>query len=120
MAQSGFVSPVSEGTRLLDSAFEHQFPSLSRRLFRLMFVAGARPNLMKIAPLFRAFAAHLDIASALTTDDSIVWVWHQHQGVRKSGKVPRLWDGKATDRCLEAIIRALDPRPSTGFRLGER
>ena len=44
-----------------------------------------------------------------TTYESIVRAWHEMKKNMPTGKIPRFWDGKAADRCVEAIHSALAP-----------
>ena len=57
MAQAESVFPASQNGRLdLLSTLEHVAPNLPDHPLRILCIAGARPNFMKIAPLFRVFA----------------------------------------------------------------
>jgi UDP-N-acetylglucosamine 2-epimerase (non-hydrolysing) len=47
-----------------------------------------------------------------TTYQSIVSAWQEMKGNTPSGKIPRFWDGKAAERCVEAIRSALAPASS--------
>jgi UDP-N-acetylglucosamine 2-epimerase (non-hydrolysing) len=42
-----------------------------------------------------------------TTYDSILKAWHDLKTNPPSGRVPRFWDGKAAERCVEAVGEAL-------------
>jgi UDP-N-acetylglucosamine 2-epimerase (non-hydrolysing) len=47
-----------------------------------------------------------------TTYESIVRAWQEMRENPPSGKIPRFWDGKAAERCVEAIRSALAPASS--------
>ena len=58
------------------------------RSYTIALAAGARPNFMKVAPLHHALAAR-EILS----------------GKAKKGRVPPLWDGKASGRIAAILLR---------------
>ena len=62
-----------------------------KRKYKLILVAGARPNFMKIAPIIRS----LKLEEIL-------------KGNGKKGKVPDLWDGKAAGRIVSILAGELE------------
>ncbi len=54
---------------------------------KIINVVGARPNLMKTAPLMEAYEAYADISAGQ---------WPQ-------SRTPELWDGKAAQRIVKTI-----------------
>ncbi len=59
---------------------------------KIFLVSGARPNLMKVAPIMRAIQQH-------NTAFKIV-----NQGGKK-GSCPLLWDGQTAERIVEVLAR---------------
>jgi len=58
-------------------------------------VAGARPNFMKIAPIIRTLNSRKGILEAFKKFE---------QGLQKEGKIPELWDGKASERIVDVLV----------------
>jgi UDP-N-acetylglucosamine 2-epimerase len=80
---------------------------------KLLLVAGARPNFMKIAPLVhdteRPVTLHVR-SNRLTGLDRLAGDIHKVLSEKKSkGRVPKLWDGKAGERILRELV-ARSPR----------
>jgi UDP-N-acetylglucosamine 2-epimerase (non-hydrolysing) len=64
---------------------------------KIILVAGARPNFMKIAPIIRAMKAYSGLQPVLVHTG-------QHYDSNMSA-VPELWDGKASERIAATLDR---------------
>jgi UDP-N-acetylglucosamine 2-epimerase (non-hydrolysing) len=66
---------------------------------KIVLVAGARPNFMKIAPLMAAIRQHPGLEPLLVHTGQ-----HYDEKMREL-KVPPLWDGRAAERIVGILSR---------------